>query len=375
MTHARAAQQADPRTRRLAGGPATRGHPILWLQRAAGNRAVQAALATAPANGPVQRQLMATGAPADITAMLTLLEPAAGLKLTHDRKSKFIAAAGAAVKPKSAELAARLQAIIGDPARTAWVELGQTQQGVWFGSFPTDTNRRVQQLRIDHFIALEQAVPGAGVATLAHEIVENYEAQAVPAADWGTAFDVTHEKAMAAETKILDELQAAHGQPRSGERLHTHIAVVKTPGSGKQVSERTLHIEAHEVDYIVFEVVQAGRKEKMKVTRAPATSLGTWHCKGFTSRSRSVPKGSEPTLQKIADLLSKDPTASVVLRATADKASTAAAGIWYHVLQEGVRERMTDNSILRSWRRFSTRPATAGTSNDVEISVRRPDLP
>ena len=81
------------------------------------------------------------------------------------------------------------------------------------------------------------------------------------------------------------------------------------------------------------------------------------------------------TLQRIADLLSKDPTASVVLRATADKASTAAVAHWYHALQEGIRDRMADDVILRSWRRFSTRPAAAGQPNVVEISIRRPDLP
>ena len=40
-----------------------------------------------------------------------------------------------------------------------------------------------QELRVDHILDLEKAVPGAGVASLAHEIVENYEGQAIPASD------------------------------------------------------------------------------------------------------------------------------------------------------------------------------------------------
>ena len=364
MTHARAAARPERSRGRVA-------HPIARLQRTAGNRAVLTALAMPT----VQRQLKATGSNADITALLQLLQKAAGMTLTHDGKSKLVSAAGKPVKPLSAELASRLQAIIADTTRTAQVALGRTKEGVWFGEFPSDAAKRIQQLRIDHFLALEQAVPGAGVATLAHEIVENYEAQAVKAEDWGTAFDVTHEQAMVAETKILDELQAAHGQSRSGARLHTHIAVV--PGTGKRgkPADRTLHIEAHEVDFILFEVTQVRGRDKMNVTRAPAKSLGAWRCRGFTKESRSVPKGAEPTLQKIADLLSNDPTAAVVLRATADAKSTGAVPFWYHALEEAIRDRMAEDVILRSWRRFNTRPATTGTPNQVEITVRRPDLP
>ena len=64
-----------------------------------------------------------------------------------------------------------------------------------------------------------------------------------------------------------------------------------------------------------------------------------------------------------------------MLNATADAKSTGAAPFWYHALEEAIRDRMAEDVILRSWRRFNTRPATTGTPNQVEITVRRPDLP
>ena len=151
------------------------------LQQQAGNAAVTAA---------VQRQLEVDGQPNDIAKVLKMLETASGLTLKRDAK-KRITVTGATGKSRSAELTKRLQTILSDPSRVARVSLGRTGDGVWFGKFP-GAPKGAQELRVDHILDLERAVPGAGVASLAHEIVENYEGQAIPASDWDTAHATVH---------------------------------------------------------------------------------------------------------------------------------------------------------------------------------------
>ena len=72
---------------------------LLRLQRLAGNAAVAGAFAAGPPT--VQRQLMLTGSPPDVTKVLTLLQEASGLALHHDQRSKLVRTSGLARKPRS----------------------------------------------------------------------------------------------------------------------------------------------------------------------------------------------------------------------------------------------------------------------------------
>jgi hypothetical protein len=340
-------------------------HPILQLQRLAGNVAVQ-------------RGLKLDGSLAHVDALLALLNPASGLALSRDRASKLVTAAGAAVKAKSPALAARLQAILADKSRVAMLRVDDKGQGIWFGKFPDSPDKPVQELRIDQLLALEKGVPGAGVATLAHEIIENYEAQARLTDDWSDVKHETHKGALTEEDTILGELQDALGQPRSGTRRLTFTAVL--PGSGhtpaeRARTERNLKIETHDNDFVVYELGELGTGTIKKVLRAAADPLGSWRVPGFTAASAAIPKGSEATMQKVADLLSKDPTACVMLRPTADANAAPKTFDWCLQVERAIQQRMLDDPIRRSGERFSILPTTVAPTNAIDLTVRRPKLP
>ncbi len=351
-------------------------HPLLTLQRQAGNAAVTGAVRRradgAGAGGVVQRELEMTGPGADVKAALALLRKASGLALTVGKKH-VVKVSGKAQPPKSAALAARLTAILDDTGRTAKVKFGNDPD-VSFGAFPTSADDPVQRLRIADFLALEKAVPGDGVAKLAHEIVENFEAQAQKDLHWEVAFEVSHKAALQAENTVLAELQAAYGESPSGDRWNTYPVSLKTPApKGKKAGgTRVMHIEVHANDYVVTEP-GAGAKGGPKITRVNPSSVGTWSVGGFGAKSAALPKGAAATLAAVAKELDADPTASVFIRACSDKSAAAAAVRWADLVQEGITDRMTTSDVIvKSWRRFHLADPIAGAKNAVQIIVRKP---
>jgi hypothetical protein len=337
------------------------------LQQQAGNAAVTAA---------VQRQLEVDGQPNDIAKVLKMLETASGLTLKRDAK-KRITVTGATGKSRSAELTKRLQTILSDPSRVARVSLGRTGDGVWFGKFP-GAPKGAQELRIDHILDLERAVPGAGVASLAHEIVENYEGQAIPASDWDTAHATVHPAAVAAADAVLEQLQQSAGQVPSGARLNTYLAEVKVPAkAGGRPTEKTLRIAAHRNEYFVFDVDLTGTSKQLVIRRAPVVSMGVVHVGGFTAQSTAVSKGATPNLQIVADLLVANPTVSLVFSATADAAAAARAERWYDLLWTAIADLMPSKAffLLKDDERYHGEPVRRGSDNVVIIEIRRPDLP
>ena len=357
-----AVARAEPRRAAPVAG-------LVQLQQQAGNAAVTAA---------VQRQLEVDGKPKDVDKVLKMLETASGLTLKRDRK-KRVTVTGAAGKTRSAELTKRLQTILSDPSRVARVSLGRTGQATWFGKFPT-VPKGAQELRVDHVLDLEQAVPGAGVASLAHEIVENYEGQAIPAADWDTAHDTVHPAAVAAADTVLEQLQQSAGQAPSGARLNTYLAEVKVTskvGGRTATKDRTLRIAAHRNEYFVFDVDLTGTSRNLVIRRAPVVKMGTVQVGGFTAQSNAVPKGAAPNLQKVADLLVANPTASLVFSATADATAAPRAWRWYDELWQAIANLMPTKAffLLKDSERYHGEPVRSGSANSVEIEIRRPDLP
>jgi hypothetical protein len=343
---------AAPRARRAV--PVT---GLAKLQQQAGNAAVSAA---------VQRQLEIDGQPKDVDSVLKMLGAASGLTLKRDAKRR-VTVSGTAGKARSKELAKRLQTILSDPSRLARVSLGRTGQGVWFGKFP-DKPQGVQELRVDHILDLERAVPGAGVASLAHEIVENFEGQAIPAGDWDTAHATVHPEAVAASDAVLEQLQQSAGQAPSGARLNTYLAEVK----GK-----TLRIAAHRNEYFVFDVDLAGTSKQLAIRRAPVVSMGVVQVSGFTAQSNAVPKAAAPKLQQVADLLVANPTAGLIFSATADAKAASRVVRWYDQLWTAIENLMPSKAffLLKDDDRYHGEPVQPGSANSVQIEIRRPDLP
>jgi hypothetical protein len=348
----------------------TGGAAILWLQRQAGNAAVSAALGGAA----VQRKLQLTGPAADVATVLKMLQQASGLGLRRDAKS-IVTMTGVIGKARSKALATHLMLIVGDSAQTAKVALTRSGDDIFIGKFPEQEKDRTQLVRIDHLLAAEQGVKGAGLASLIHEMMENYEAQAVPTADWDDAFSGPHKTALQAEDATLAELQAGAGAALSGGRLNTYQTLVERTVPGRRTPQQVIErIETHERDYIVYEETKVRGTDRMSVRRVPATVLATFTLAGFTATSNALPSGLKARLQRVADLLDGDPLAGVVLQATTTPDAYARAAFWTARVTNRIRDLMSGDVEATSPRRFGTLVPGRG-ANEVEIIVRRPDLP
>ncbi len=365
LAHERAARtggRSPSRPAPLAGGVAA----LLRLQRDAGNAAVSAALG-APT---VQRRLELSGSPADASTVLTLLQKASGLELRRDSKA-MVTMTGKVRTPASKTLQTHLMLIVSDPAQTAKVALTRSGDDTFIGSWPDEEDDRTQVVRVDHILALEQGVRGAGHAALIHELMENYEAQAVPTDEWDDAFDRAHKTAGQAEDATLAELQAGAGETPSGGRLNSYETKIdKLLPGGRKPQRVTVQIETHERDYIVYEELKVRGTNRFTARRVPSTALGTFTLKGFKATSNRLPTGVSGTLQKIADLLDANATAGLVLRASTTPNAYRRAQSWTAKIRKKIRALMAGDAAAKSGR-FGTGVPDSG-ANEVEVIVRRP---
>ena len=134
-----------------------------------------------------QRRLIATGSQADVDSFIDLVAPAIGQDLKRDPVTNEIQTIASRILPAtSPALQGILTTIMDDKVQNAEVNFGTHQAGVSVGAFPTPsdlTASRVQRIDMDDVLAIEAGAPGNGVAKLAHEITENYQAHAsVPVA-------------------------------------------------------------------------------------------------------------------------------------------------------------------------------------------------
>lgn len=315
----------------------------------------------------IRRRLIATGDKADVKAMLRLLESASGLILKHGAKG-VVSIKGLADKNPSLELATRLQKIIDDPKQDAEIHIGRKQANVLFGAFPSDPAKPVQEIRIDHMLALEKGEPGSGAAKLAHEIVENYEGHALTDYNWSVAFGASHDKAKRVEDLVEGEL----GHPGAGRNM---FAVYPKPGKGENGFNRW--IEDREHYFLVWD--QDSKKGTLSnARRVPRVNVSTYTIDGFTAGSGTLPKEAEATIAALATDMKNIPTASALMKGFAsiggspeDKARLADE--WTELVQDKVIE-STGNVIVTNWRRFHRVGIPALTRNSVVITLDRPDL-
>jgi hypothetical protein len=355
---------------------------VQHLHATAGNRAVSRLIAgsrsgrlrtaggAAPADAPVvQRRLLAAGSPTDIKAFLGLLEPASGFTLRHDAKTSVVSATAAVREPRSKVLASRLLTIMEDAGRDARIHLGRNQEGVSFGAFPTQSDNPVQELRIDHFLALEQGAPGAGVGKLAHEVVENYTGSpnlAIAAPD--LVFPDAHKAALEAENLVDAELDP--GTTKTGDRRNT-FSVVRTV-KGRQFFHS---VESHDNGFVVWDESFDGKGTVSNARRVPRERVGVFTVAGFQAGSKKVPDAAAATVAAIVAAMKQNPTASARLEAFADIASVErdahAADPWSEALMNRVVE-LAGDEVGLNWRRFDTAEDGSGYPNRVVVTLDRP---
>jgi hypothetical protein len=317
----------------------------------------------------IQRRLLVTGDKADVKAMLELLEPASGFSLKQDPKTNAVSVTGSVLKPPSFVLAAELATIMDDPKQDAEIHLGRTQQGVHVGAFPASPDKAVQEIRIDHVLALEKGAPGSGVAKLAHEIVENYEAHALKDSNWIVAFSTAHENAIKTENLIEGEL----GHP--GSRRNT-FSVVIDPGKGKPSFLRG--IEDRENYFLVWDESFDRKGTVSNARRVQRVKVSTYKIDGFTAGSNNLPKAGEATITALAADLKNNPTASALVEGFAAAGSTPAKNIrlgqdWAQMVMDEVIDKVADK-LNTHWRRFHLVGSAVQAGNSVVITVERPDL-
>lgn len=314
----------------------------------------------------IQRRLLVTGDKKDIKAFIGLLEPASGLTLKHDPATKEISIAASVLKPQSAVLASQLATIISDPKQDAEVHLGRKQAGVMFGAFPASAEKIVQEIRIDQMLALEKGVPGAGVATLAHELVENYEAHALTDFNWRVAFDSAHKEAKDVEDLITGELIGP------GEGRNVFPAEVKK-GKGKR--KTLMQIDDRAKYFIVFKhgaegkVVNARKVERVNISK---------HTLSGFSKKDGLPAGAASTIKDVAAEMKKDPTASVLIEGFASAGKTSDENVklaeeWAEKVRDEIISQ-TKDLLLANWRKFHIVGNASKSRNEVKIRVDRPDI-
>jgi hypothetical protein len=273
-------------------------------------------LALSSSPGPfIQRKLLVTAdsGPKRIRALFDLLEPTSGLSLAYDRKSQEVSITGfraltspvpgatsgprtalpslARGTPSSPTLAVRLEEIIEDPKQNAELRLGGPQPGVSFGEFPT-SGPLIQVIDIDDLVRLDAGAPGSGVATLFHEIVENYRAHA---SDQPGLFP-SHEAGLEAEAQVAGELVAP------GERV-AEALVDKGKGVVRWVRD-------YERYFLVYDRGPPDNRV-LNAWQASRVNVGTFKIEGFSRGSDAVPTGAQPEIEAVANAMRLNPAATV----------------------------------------------------------------
>jgi len=203
-----------------ASGPATLGPAADGFEREAERAATSLAdprpLAATPvpitprAQPALQRRLLMDGAAPDVDGLLNIIRPPSGLLLRRNLPSAEIDFTGATPGPPTSNSLSRLlQRVIGSRNQDAEIHVGQGQARVFVGLFPDPgdlTGSKVQRVDLDDVRALEAGAPGNGVAAVAHEIEENFQAHGAAVVPGVDRFDAAHDRAIETESDVSEEL-------------------------------------------------------------------------------------------------------------------------------------------------------------------------
>ncbi|MGD9535598.1 MAG: DUF4157 domain-containing protein [Alphaproteobacteria bacterium] len=209
----------------------------------------------------LQRRLLMDGDPDDVDGLIDIIEPPAGLILFHDEQTAEVDITGAiSVRPSSPSLASLLVRVVNNPDQNAEIHVGQAQPRVLVGAFPQPTDLsqgRVQRVDLDDVRALEAGAPGNGVAAVAHEIEENFQAHAFTPIPGVDRFDAAHEQAIQSESDVAEELVGPG-------RRTARRSVQTDPGP----PELFTHAIDYQTYYLVIDEAEDPTTENAEITRA-----------------------------------------------------------------------------------------------------------
>ena len=254
--------------------------------------------------------------------------------------------------------------------RTREINVGTTQGSVLFGAFPDPLkDKAVQEVRIDQMTALEKAVPGAGVAKLIHEIVENYHAHEHRDELQEMAFIESHDEAEKVENLVSHELV--------GPGDHRALFPVLTGPASRQVNR---WVEDREKYFLVWDQkLGSGSGDISNVRKVPRVRVSKRTIDGFDPGSAGIPKSAAATISALVADLKSNPTASALVESFASEPGNSLEKNNRLGLNRGdaVQEEIvnqTNNSILTNWRRFDLVSNPTAGRNCVVVTVERPDL-
>lgn len=274
----------------------------------------------AAADPPVQRRLIVHGNDVDFGDFLTFVEPATGLVLSRNTGTDEVDAVGSSVLPATSPFFnGMLTNIIDDPAQDAEVQLGTHQSAIGptggtgaviVGAFPFGVDF-IQTIDMDDLDNVEAGAPGRGVAFLAHELMENYIAHALPAG--GSSFGLAHDVANVAEESVSQDLFGP------GDELLEYVAPNPAGGSS--------FIEDYENYFVVMDFK---RVPPPPLTSAPPdtivtgarqvvpTVVKTFTIDSFATGSDIIPGAGVASITAAAALLTADPTAALHIEGFTD---------------------------------------------------------
>jgi outer membrane protein OmpA-like peptidoglycan-associated protein len=325
--------------------------------------------------------------------MLSLLEPVIGRDLEHDPKTGHVEFVGPLANPAESVAAERIiTGIIDDPARDAEIQLGTAQTygtevprkyeevGVHMGQFPfpTDlTGKKVQTVDIDDIQELEKGSPGHGVAALIHEIAENYYAHGIKPRAGVSAFDVSHEAGLKAQSDVAEEL-VGPGRRVAG-------VSVTIPGGG------TRSITEYENYYVVIDTdknAATGSTDVVSAGKVARIAVNTYTIDQFGSGMRALPATAPGVIASVSGDLGKFPIATARIEGYSDDTGTDKPNLRLTTIRaEMVRDAILQGGTKGGVNRFhvigygasnfivpNNSEANRARNRRVVITVDRPDI-
>jgi outer membrane protein OmpA-like peptidoglycan-associated protein len=293
------------------------------VQVTAGNRALTRALTGRAGGRTLARQLIATG---DIARFRAIAEPASGLLLAHDPATNQITAVGSLTTPAtSPAFAAQLNTIMNHPTQHAEAQFGAAQAapvpgggtaGVLVGAFPFPddmSTTRVQIIDLDDVENVEAGAPGHGLAFLAHELAENFEAHAhVPAAAGTHLFPAAHAAGEAAENAVLADTVGPGG------RVATRLA----PGA---TANTFVVVFDYEFYFLVLDATAAPNDNQVSGAREAARVPVSSHTiDGFVTGQDAMPASGGAAVTAAKAQLTAHPQSTATIEGFTDNVGTPA---------------------------------------------------
>ena len=276
----------------------------------AGRLAVPLTNSGVAANAPMQGKFIATGT--HVADFMTMVQPAVGMVLKHDTgaTNEIIKDSDTPAAPASASFRTKLTEIMTHPTQKAEVNFGHEESEVLVGYYahPGLGVGMTQQVDMDDIATIEAAVPGQGIAMLAHEIYENFRGHDNVAAGGGMRpFQDVHDEAKLVTDDVLqDYLGAGEYKARARDR--------KSPVGASGVHDfQNIGINLGDFYYVMLSTIDLATND-IKVSgahRVNRQELGRFPITNFAADSDAPPSGTVHAVNAAKGALAAEPLATV----------------------------------------------------------------